>query len=602
MIPSHFAHFSDAQEYLSKHAGGSPFDYTRDNPQTLHIAESLGIGPQVSKAIEMSRALDGDVAVSVSRAARLEAKGRPINGAAHDKLSEYQPIAADVSADVVEASADAGNGWPELQPLVVATKSDPYPLEAFPPILGEAVREVLGFVQCPPALAGCSALSAVSLVVQGLANVRRADKLEGPTSLYVLAIADSGERKSTCDGFFVSSIRSWEGAQRENRKAEQAKHAADFVAWEATRAGLVSKIKENSAKGSPSKTEQEKLHELEANKPEAPRIPRLLLGEATPEALTWNLAHGWPVTGILSSEAGIIFGGHGMKSDTLLRNLGQLNVLWDGGTLRTERKTSESFTVEGARLTLGLAAQPDTVRAFMESTKGLARGTGFAARFLIAWPESTQGDRPHRNSPEGWPKLAAFHRRITDLLRLHEDLKLTDAGGIGPPVLDFTPEAKAAWISFHDAIETELRTGGDMEQTRDVASKAADNAARLAGIFHVFEHGPEGAISETHLRAAAALVSWHLYEARRFLGELALPVAIVNASALEAWVLRRCRTEGAGSIRRQEVQNLGPLRDGKTLNAAIADLQELGRMRLVIEGRQKRLYPRPSILAWGNHA
>jgi hypothetical protein len=33
---------------------------------------------------------------------------------------------------------------------------------------------------------------------------------------------------------------------------------------------------------------------------------------------------------------------------------------------------------------LGLAVQPETVRAFFEDSRGLARGTGFAARFLIA--------------------------------------------------------------------------------------------------------------------------------------------------------------------------------------------------------------------------
>jgi putative DNA primase/helicase len=292
-----------------------------------------------------------------------------------------------------------------------------------------------------------------------------------------------------------------------------------------------------------------------------------------------------------------------MKSESLMRNLAQLNIRWDGTQLRIDRRTSDSFTVQGARLTVGLAAQPDTVRTFMEATKGLARGSGFAARFLIAWPETTQGGRAYREAPENWPRLGAFHRRIEELLKEQEGLTLTNTGGIEPAVLDFDRKAKAAWIGLHDEIERELAPGGEMERTRDVASKAADNVARLAALFHVFEHGPGGTVSEGHIRAAGAIVTWHLYEARRFLGELALPAVMVNAAALEKWAQDKCRVEGMDAVRRQEVQHHGPgaLRHGKALDEAINELEALGRARLVTEGRQKLIRLHPAILAGGKH-
>ncbi|MDQ3796460.1 MAG: YfjI family protein [Pseudomonadota bacterium] len=59
------------------------------------------------------------------------------------------------------------------------------------------------FVQGPVSLVACSALSALSLTYQALADVRRADKLSGLCSLYLLAVADSGERKTNCDNFFT---------------------------------------------------------------------------------------------------------------------------------------------------------------------------------------------------------------------------------------------------------------------------------------------------------------------------------------------------------------------------------------------------------------
>lgn len=113
-----------------------------------------------------------------------------------------------------------GEEWPEPSPLIVHRQADPYPLEALPGTIGAAVREVVDFVQCPVALGACSALAVVSTVAQGLVDVRRADKLDGPTSLFLLAIADSGERKTTVDGFFSKPVAQWEAEQAEAAKPD----------------------------------------------------------------------------------------------------------------------------------------------------------------------------------------------------------------------------------------------------------------------------------------------------------------------------------------------------------------------------------------------
>jgi len=54
--------------------------------------------------------------------------------------------------------------------------------------------------------------------------------------------------------------------------------------------------------------------------------------------------------------------------------------------------------------------------------------------------------------------------------------------------LSLDVDTKAAWILFHDAIESELCSGGELYDVRDVASKTADNAVRIAALFQVFEH------------------------------------------------------------------------------------------------------------------
>ncbi len=74
---------------------------------------------------------------------------------------------------------------------------------------------------------------------------------------------------------------------------------------------------------------------------------RAPLCDATPEALAYGLANHWPSAGVVSAEAGIVLGSHGMGKESIMRNLAMLNQLWDGNTLTIDRKTTDSFTVRG---------------------------------------------------------------------------------------------------------------------------------------------------------------------------------------------------------------------------------------------------------------
>jgi len=185
------------------------------------------------------------------------------------------------------------------------------------------------------------------------------------------------------------------------------------------------------------------------------KVPRLLYGDATPEALAHRLAHEWPVGGVLSSEAGAVFGSRGMKGDSAMRNMAMLNSLWGAEPLTVDRRAENgSFTLQGARLTWGLPFNPKRCGPSLTAPKGLARGIGWLPFFLVAWPESSQGWRMFKEPPEHWPCLAKFHRRLGALL--DHQLAVNDRGELKPETLELSPEAKAAWVAFHDDVEAEL--------------------------------------------------------------------------------------------------------------------------------------------------
>lgn len=536
-------------------------------------------------AIEAAQSVGGKLAV-------------PEFGADRDLgLTDFNDMAVTIGKDAVkrtiQSASATGTLWPQPHPLAASHAPEPYPLDALPDTVRAAVEEVVGFVKAPVPMVASSALAALSLAIQAHVDIKRADKLHGPTGLFLLTIADSGERKSTCDGFFTKAICDYEAEQTEAAKPALKRYKADIEAWEAKRSGIKDKIRHLAKDSKPTDGMESALRELEQDKPELPRVPRLMYADATPEALAHGLAKQWPSGGVVSAEAGIVFGSHGMGKDSVMRNLAMLNQLWDGASLRIDRRTSESFTVEGARLTVALQVQEPTLREFFSKSGALARGTGFLARFLVAWPASTQGFRPFTEAPANWPALAAFNQRLAAILSQPEPID--DDGALTPAMLSLSPEAKRAWVEYHDTIERELASGGGLYDVRDVASKSADNAARLAALFQMFEHGT-GVVSVDCFESASLITAWHLHEARRFFGELALPAELADAVRLDHWLIDYCRRERVETVNKRYLRQHGPVRDGARLDSAIMELGELDRVQLRKKGRRIDVAVNPALL------
>ena len=209
--------------------------------------------------------------------------------------------AAKPIAEFLDQYAHAREAWPELQPLIAQIEPQEYPLDALPDAVRCAVQEVAGFVKAPIPLIATSALAALSLAIQAHTDVERAEKLSGPCGLFLLAIADSGERKSTCDGFFTTAIREYQARAQEAAKPLMQAYKSDHDAWEAQRGGLKEKMKALAKDGKPSTAQVQQLRDLDADEPTPPRVPRLIYGDATPGALTYTLAKQWPSGGVISS-------------------------------------------------------------------------------------------------------------------------------------------------------------------------------------------------------------------------------------------------------------------------------------------------------------
>ena len=95
---------------------------------------------------------------------------------------------------------------------------------------------------------------------------------------------------------------------------------------------------------------------------------------------------------------------------------------------------------------------------------------------------------------------------------------------------------------------------------------------------------------------ATAVVFWHLNEARRFLGEIALPDTTLKMIRFDEWFINHCKVNQTSTVSTREAQQFSPLRKKTELDAALKELQLLDRLRIMTDGKQRVIELNPLLL------
>ena len=92
-------------------------------------------------------------------------------------------------------------------------------------------------------------------------------------------------------------------------------------------------------------------------------------------------------------------------------------------------------------------------------------------------------------------------------------------------------------------------------------------------------------------------MAWHLFEARRFLNQIAVPEAVADAVALESWLVDYWRRERLAVVPCNHVQKFGPNRTRRkpALDTVLNELEGAGRIRRGTEGRKAVIILHPEI-------
>ena len=443
---------------------------------------------------------------------------------------------------------------------------EPYPVGELGPTLQPAAESLLRVVQAPDAICGASVLAAASLAAQAQADV----EIDGrviPLSLWLLSVAESGERKSAVDAEAMRAAREYEKAMAAAGEPLLVEHAARLAEWEAR----VSAAKKACGKAKGAGL-ADALRDI-GPAPPAPLLPRVIVGDFTAEGLAKMLAAGLPSVGAFTDEAALVLGGHGMTKETVMRTAATLCKLWDGGALDRVRAQEGAVKLYGRRLALHMMAQP--VIAERALADDVLAGQGFLARCLLAWPQSTAGGRAYRaESLANDPAIGRLAYRLGELHRLPLPLAEGERQELRPRRLRLSEPAKGAWVQLHDAVEREMRPGGRFAGVKAWASKTPEQAARIAGVLALVADSNAAEIDADTLGRAAELALWHLGEAARLAGTAELSPEVRDAEALLGW----CHETGRALLYSTAALHKGParIRERDTFTRAMGELVAAG--------------------------
>ena len=407
-----------------------------------------------------------------------------------------------------------------------------------PGVFGEYGESLTQNLQVPSALVVATIVSVLStaLARKVVIGPYPDDDYIEPVNVWTLGVAESGERKSQILSRCKRPLVYWEKETNRKEKAE---------------------IEENTSIRSIGRKRAEKLEgdavkeddperrdalakeaaELKAALPDERFATQIFTGDATPEAAQELLVKGGGKMAFLSDESGLlqvmagVYSGGDAVLDVFLQG-------YSGNDVRVNRRC-RSAMIERPAITLGLSIQPAILGDFPQAAKRKFRASGLFARFFPVYPLSNIGRRNVRKRVLIADELqAAYDRAVMDLL----DIELIEGKEYR---LELDTQARELWLGFAEDMEKGQADGGEYRDLRDWIAKLPGGALRLAGLFHLAEHGNQGLIQPVSfptMASAVGLAMRLIDHARAVFGLVGADKATDDAKAVWAWIVENQMT------------------------------------------------------------
>ncbi len=362
------------------------------------------------------------------------------------------------------------NTWDKPLPLSEHKDTLPiFPVESFPKEVRDYVKALAENTQTSIDMAAVVALGILAVCAGRHYQIEGNSNYYEPLNLYVLLVAEPGERKSSIMQNMTRFLFEYEQSENERLKPY-------ITAYKQKKANLESTIKNLQERLGKSKNDQQLVHEIEAKQSMLEELQevkplRLYADDCSSEALTTLLSENDGMMAVISAEGSIfdiIAGRYNTKINMDVWLKGH-----SGDEIRVDRKNRMTEYISNPKLTTVLAIQPSVLEEIM-SNKTMT-GRGLIARFLIAIPVSRIGQRIFISEAIA-PEVVESFRAV--LLQI-----LTSASNDVTHTLYLSKEAQSVIESYFN--ENEALLSDRTCPMREWLAKNVGAVLRIAGVLHL---------------------------------------------------------------------------------------------------------------------
>lgn len=412
----------------------------------------------------------------------------------------------------------------------------PFPVEQYPRLLREWVSAVAESTATPIDMAAVSALAVMAATVQGKYEImEKPDHIE-PLSLFVLLVANPGERKSAIVKIMTRDILQFEHEENQRRKPVIERRQTEINVMQ-------QQLEKAKKKGDTQEVLllKSRLSKLETD---MPKYLRLIADNVTPEALTTLMSDNNGILSIFSTEGGLfeIFSGmyskKGVNIDTLLK-------AHSGDPIRVDRMGRDSEQIDAPALTLLMSAQEHVLEGVLSNPAFIGRG--LTARMLFSIPKSLMGSRAFDTTPIPTGLTQKYHKLIYRLL------KIPPQKNGKPYVLQLEDDALALCRNLHYWLEPQLI--GDLSDMNGWSAKFVGATLRIAGILHCVIHSKapqESLVSADTMNRAITVGKYFLEHAKYTFSIMGADKTMQEAK----YILRRLEGQPKSSLKSAELHRL----------------------------------------------
>jgi len=480
---------------------------------------------------------------------------------------------------VARAAAKHDARRPLFRPLPPAPA---FPMRALG-ALRDAADAIAMTTQAPPAICAQSVLAAATLAVQAHRDVQLPGAGVRPLTGFYASVAESGERKTTVDRIALAPVYRIEERWRQDRDAQASAFANDHEAWKSAREGAKKRCNGNRS------AIREAL-DAAGPEPKPPPQAMLLVEDFSPEALVLHLRDARPYAGVFTSEGGVLVGGHAFSEDKAMQTGALFNCLWDGLPIRRIRVLTGAAFLPGRRCSTHIMMQQIVADKLLSDA--VLNGIGTTARMLIVAPETTIGTRPYREAPPQCAvALRTYSDHITALLTRPPAMAAGTTDELDPPAMALDAKARQMWISFHDAVESDIGPGGALHSICAFGAKLAEHAGRLSAVLTTYADPDAMEVGAEAMACGITAAQHYAAEMLRLQGGAAIAPDLRLAARLLVWWQSRPDPRCHLAV----IYQTGPgaLRDAAIARRTVAVLDEHGWVRrlpagTVLDGSPRR--------------